>query len=63
MFSCVGILSRILTTHTHDNLPIWQILAFAGKWDVAQKVDSSRSAGSLLCDVTEILEDRRKQEP
>ncbi len=43
--------------------PIWQILASTGKWDAAQKEDSGRTAGSPICDVTEVTEKRRKEEP
>ena len=49
--------------HTLDDLPIWQILASTGKWDAAQKEDSGRTAGSPICDVTEVTEKRRKEEP
>ena len=62
-FPVVGLLPGISIPHTLDDLPIWQILASTGKWDAAQKEDSGRTAGSPICDVTEVTENRRKEEP
>ena len=59
----MGIFPEQDPPHTLDDLPIWQILASTGKLDAAQKEDSGRIAGSPICDVTEVTEKRRKEEP